>query len=145
MNKFLPKWTIGFSQNNRIIFTHLSKPADKKTEGIDWVKTKVEINTGGFSGNAKLMLTLTDIIDFKKQLEILYKKLKGIAILKTIEEQIELKIEGDSTGHIELTGYLKDNIYDENKLNFIILLDQSFLPKTISELNSTLDFIKKSA
>ena len=145
MNKKLPVWSVGYSENERITFTLSSTHADKETEGFDWVESSVEIKAGGFFGKAHLFLTLSDIIKFKNQIEVLYNKIEGIAQLKTIEDQVELKIEGEGSGHMKLTGFLKDNVSFGNKLHFEIEFDQSFLPKTISELNSTLAFFESCA
>ena len=145
MNKKLPTWSIGYSEYEQIKFTHASTHANKEPEGFDWVKTSVSIKVGGFSGNVELMLTLSEIRNFKNQIENIYNNLRGMAQLKTIEDQIELNIGIDDLGHIKLTGYLKDDVSSGNKLNFEMDLDQSFLPKTLSELNSTLTFYEDCA
>ncbi len=139
------KWSFGCSVEERISFTLTSEGADKESEGYDWIQAFVEIKVGGFHGKTDLYLTVTDINKFKKEIDTLYDKLEGIAELNTIESQIQLKLEGDGSGQMKLTGYLKDDASFGNKLSFEIGFDQTFLKSSISELNYVLKQIEKNA
>jgi hypothetical protein len=136
---------LGPSVGEKISFILTSKPADKESEGYDWIQAYVEISVGGFHGKADLTLTLTDIKKFKEEIDIVYDELVGVAELDTIEDQIKIKMEGDGLGHIKLTGYLKDNVSFGNKLSFEINFDQTFLRGSISGLNTVLKQIEENA
>ena len=84
------------------------------------------------------MLTVSDIIRFKKQAERLYRELNGYAEFTTIEQQVEFKIEADNLGHMTARGYLSDAVSFGNRLRFTIKFDQTFLPKIIDEISKTL-------
>ena len=134
----LPYWSLGYPERERILFELLPPVADKKTEGYDWIRARAKIRVGNFHGQTELMLTVSDIISFKEQVECLHRDLKGFAEFTTIEGQVGLKLETDGLGHMNATGYLRDDVSFGNELSFTIEFDQTFLKQTISEINTAL-------
>jgi len=98
----------------------------------------VEIQVGKFFGQIELLLTVSDIIRFKGQVECLYRDLKGRAEFTTVEDQVGLKIETDGLGHMTATGFLRDGVGFGNELSFTIEFDQTTLQRTISEIDKAL-------
>ena len=88
------------------------------------------------------MFTLADMLPFQKEFHVLYKNLKGEAVLATIEDQIRLKLTTDSLGHIKVSGHLMDQAGTGNRLTFTIDLDQTFLGHAISELDVAIADVK---
>ena len=134
----LAYWSIGYPERERISFELLPPVADKNTEGYDWIKARAEIQVGDVFGQAELMLTVSDIIRFKKQAECLYRELKGCAEFTTIEGQVGFKIETDGLGHMNTTGFIRDDVSSGNELSFTIKFDQTLLWHTISEIDEAL-------
>ena len=134
----LPHWSLGHPERERISFELLPPVSDKKAEGYDWIKARAKIQAGSFYGQTELMLTLYDIIRFKKQIERLYRDLKGFAEFTTIEGQVGFKVDTDNLGHMYMTGFLKDDVSSGNELTFTIAFDQTLLRQTIHEIDEAL-------
>lgn len=133
-----PCWSVGYPERERISFKLLPPVSDKDSEGYDWIRAKASIQVGDFSGQTDLMLTLSDIRQFRDQAESLYRELKGYAEFTTIEGQVDFKIETDGLGHMEVRGFLRDDASFGNRLTFVIEFDQTFLEHTISEIDEAL-------
>ncbi len=134
----LPHWSLGHPERERISFELLPPVADKETEGYDWINARVKIQVGSFYGQTELMLTVYDIVQFKKQIESLYRDLKGSAEFTTIEGQVGFKVNTDNLGHMYMTGFLKDDVSSGNELAFVIEFDQTLLRQTIHEIDNAL-------
>jgi hypothetical protein len=135
-------WSIGYSERERLLIEMLSPPADDC--GYDWISTRATIDVGGFHGDTQLMITLSDMKRFRDQLQNLYKTLKGEAEFTTIEDQVRFKLTTDGLGHIGVNGHLMDNDGMGNKLTFSIGMDQTFLRKTITELEQAIATAEQS-
>jgi len=133
----MPFFSIGYFDKERLEVSLLGKPANAKIEGYDWVNARVQVDVGGFKGNVGISIGLSDIIRFKDQLEPVYRDLKGIAEFTTMEGQLYIRIEMDSLGHVQASGYLLDDFIG-NKLSFNIQYDQTLLGHTISEIDEML-------
>ena len=129
-------WSIGYSERERLLIEMLSLPAGDC--GYDWISTRVIIDVGGFHGDTQVMITLTDMKRFRSQLNNLYKTLTGEAEFTTVEDQVRFKLTTDGLGHIGLNGHLMDNAGMGNRLAFSLELDQTFLQKTLSELEQAI-------
>ena len=51
---------------------------------------------------------------------------------------MDFKIETDGLGHMEVNGSLKDDISFGNRLTFVIEFDQTFLERTIFEIDEAI-------
>jgi hypothetical protein len=133
-----PCWSVGYSERERISFRLFPPVADKESEGYDWIRARASIKAGDFIGETDLMLTLADITQFRDQAVTLHRELKGCAEFATIEGQVDFKIETDGLGHMEVNGSLRDDISSGNRLAFVIEFDQTFLERTIFEIDEAL-------
>ncbi len=133
-----PCWSVGYSERERISFRLFPPVADKDSEGYDWIRAKASIKVGDFFGETDLMLTLADITQFRDQTVTLHRELKGCAEFTTIEGQVDFKIETDGLGHMEVNGFLRDDISFGNRLTFVIEFDQTFLERTIFEIDEAI-------
>lgn len=103
-------------------------------DGYGWLDCDVEVVAGGFNGRFRASLRIPDFATFRKQLQRLYKKLEGVASFTTLEEQLALRLTGDGKGHITVEGTAIDFCGTGNRLQFEFALDQTYLPRIISEL-----------
>ena len=96
----------------------------------DFFSISVDAKVDGFAGHVALSLWPQDLIDFESQLQKIHSNISGQAELKTIEDQIFIKISLTSQGTGTISGYLKGPEY-RTKLKFEFRTDQSFLPPSI--------------
>jgi hypothetical protein len=128
----MASWSIGSEDSECLTVEILGPPA--KDEGYDWIPVRVKIRAGAFSGNFSAYLLAREIVKFKNELETLHKNLKGTAKFETIEEQLLLKINVDKLGHISISGEVRDEAGTGNRLIFEMSFDQTYLSRTIREL-----------
>ncbi|MFD0976987.1 WapI family immunity protein [Salinimicrobium gaetbulicola] len=110
-----------------------------------WVKSKVSLKAGGFSGQFDCDLVTTDFKKFRDQLSELYEKMNGVALFDTLEEQIYLKIKGDGIGHFKADCKVMDSIGTGNALEFKLEFDQTFIPQMIIQLDDIMRTFPNSA
>lgn len=101
-----------------------------------WVKSKISLKAGGFSGQFACDLMTSDFQKFKEQLSELYVKMNGIAIFDTAEEQINISIKGDGIGHFNASCNVMDSLGTGNSLDFKLDFDQTFIPQMINQLEN---------
>jgi len=78
-------WSINGSDNNSISFSFAPSIFEKQLADYEWVESIVEIKSGCFNGKVKLLIILSDVFTFLKQIELMYRDLKGVAQFSTIE------------------------------------------------------------
>ena len=103
-----------------------------------WCQARVEIAVSGFRGNIEPWLELSDIKRFATQLLTMYESLQGEAKLQPLEEQLVLVLQAQTGGHIQVQGTAWSKATYENKLEFSLQLDQSFLPATLQQLENAI-------
>jgi hypothetical protein len=99
-----------------------------------WYLAQVEISVSGFRGQIEPWLEAYDIDRFATQLAAVYESLQGEAKLSPREEQFTLCVQARTGGHIHVQGVAWSKATYENKLEFSIEIDQSFLPETLAQL-----------
>jgi len=112
------------------------RPLSRPTKGDqhDWIPARATIIVGGFHGSIDFMLWLADLVRFHQQLKSLYTALRGEAEFTTMEGQVYLKLTFDGLGNMTVRGHLEDQAGMGNKLSFALALDQTYLIKTMDEL-----------
>ncbi len=120
----------------RVELVHLAHPNAEDDWDRNWVKSNVTLKAGGFSGKFTCDLMTTDFARFQEQFSKLYNKLDGTAIFDTIEEQINIKIEGDGFGHFDANCVVMDFAGTGNTLEFLINFDQTTIPQVVRQLTS---------
>ena len=109
----------------RIELTALSRVDEE-----DWTRVRVEVQSGGFSGDFESWLQSGDLEVFSKQLAILYENVgqPGEAILRCAERGISISLAMQTMGGIE--GEYK--FFDERTsalLSGSFNIDQSYIPE----------------
>jgi len=122
-------------------YVAITFPASYSTEG--WAQADVEISVNCFRGNIRPYIEAKDIGPFTTQLRALYETLKGEASFTPLEQQFTLRIKSVGGGRLHLEGEAWSQAAHENKLAFELELDQSYLPKPLSVLESLMDAGKK--
>jgi len=103
----------------------------------NWVKTKLTIKGGNFSGQYTGEIMTVEFEKFKQEISQLYDNLKGTARFNDIEGYLDLKISGDGLGHFEVNVAAcdKPGIFG-NKLKFSMTFDQTEINELIRQLDS---------
>lgn len=73
---------------------------------------------------------------FTKQFRTLYESLQGEAEFTPTEQQFTMKLAASTGGHIQVTGEAWSLATYENKLSFVLELDQSYLLAPLRALES---------
>ena len=101
----------------------------------NWIKTKVTVKGGVFSGQFMADFMTTDFELFKRDIKNLDKDFNGTAKLEPAEGQLELHISGDGLGHFEVRCKATDQPGYGGTLSFVLGFDQTELPRLINELD----------
>jgi hypothetical protein len=101
----------------------------------NWVAAEVSISVGAFSGHFSAAFLTPDFVQFRSTLQSLCETLKGEAVFSTLEEQLSIKLTVDDIGHLEVQGVAIDHPGMGNELKFTFDLDQTYLPKIMSDLD----------
>lgn len=113
-------------------YVQITLPESYSSEG--WAQAEVEIAVHCFHGKIKPWVEAADFEQFTVELRNLYESLQGEARLAPREQQFTLKMVGIGGGHIEVTGEAWSQPTCENKLDFTLMLDQSYLLPPLREL-----------
>lgn len=112
----------------------------------NWLTVEIRVRAGRFRGKASATIITGELTKFLSELRLLHQTLRGTAALKTMEEQLSLRIVGDGKGHIELRGEVADQPGIGNRFHFTLQFDQSQLGASIRELERvTLQFPERLA
>lgn len=114
------------------------RPVNRESHDGNWLITEVRIQAGGFRGAFRANLHLEEFDSFRDSLERLYGRLEGRSVFASREGWLRVVVEGDGRGHLEARCEATDDPAIGNRLSFLILFDQSYLPETISGLNAIL-------
>jgi len=107
----------------------------------NWVKTKVFIKGGQFSGTYIAEFMTTDFEQFKQELFNLYDNLKGAANFKDLEGYLELKISGNGLGHFTIEVRAHDSTgVDMAELKFSLSFDQTQIKDFVYQLEKITKF-----
>lgn len=109
---------------------HLMVEIDgRPDERDDWVSATIS-----FTATIDATLVTCDFPRFRRQLNSLYKTLSGSANFDTIERQLQIECLGNDRGGIAINGTVQDRVGDGDELKFRFDVDQTYLPRIISEL-----------
>ena len=102
----------------------------------NWIKTKIFVKGGSFSGEYIADIRPVDFVQFKKSLNVLYDNLSGAAEFNDVEEYLTLKIKGDGIGHFEMQVTACDKPgFEASYLNFTMHFDQTYIKGLVNNLN----------
>ena len=102
----------------------------------NWVKTKVTVKGGKFSGQYSGDFMTVDFEKFKQELSRLYDNLKGTANFNDLEGYLELKITGDGIGHFVVDVKACDQPgINASELTFTMGFDQTEIKNLVDQLD----------
>jgi hypothetical protein len=102
----------------------------------NWVKTKVTVKGGKFTGQYSGDFMTVDFEKFKQELSRLYDNLKGKASFNDLEGYLELKITGDGIGHFEVDVKACDQPgVNASELTFTMGFDQTELKELVNQID----------
>ena len=104
-----------------------------------WFSADVEVVVGKFRGRFDADFNSWAFSDFRTELEALYKNVSGSAKFTSYEEQLELILTCDTSGHIKIHGEAIDFAGTGNKLIFNLEIDQTYVPTILRDLQLALD------
>jgi hypothetical protein len=100
----------------------------------NWIKTKVTVKSGAFSGQYFADFMTTDYELLKRALRKLNNDFNGQAKFEPLEGELVLQIRGDGLGHFEVHCTACDQPGLGGKLAFGLSFDQTELSRLIKEL-----------
>lgn len=106
----------------------------------NWLNTVVEVTAGPWRGSYRASLRADEFAEFRNQLQALYED-TGIkqAQFHSMEPWLQLSLErSDRLGHLRVAGRAQAEPFFEghNLLQFVLELDQTYLPRVIDELEA---------
>ena len=95
----------------------------------------MKVKAGSFSGEFEAKFMRQYFIQFKDRLTTLYESLKGYATFEELEDQVNIKVEGDGLGHFTAECQVKDRCgIGASTLAFDIAFDQTDIPVILAHL-----------
>jgi len=91
---------------------------------------------GGFTGHFPANFLLAELQRFRDDVAELYRKLDGTVAFEPIEGQLKLRFEVDHLGHVAVSGSAMDTAGTGNRLSFRLMIDQTYLPALIKQLEA---------
>ena len=101
----------------------------------NWIKTKVTVKGGVFSGQFIAEFMTTDFEVFKRQIKNLDTDFNGIATFEPLEQQLVLKIKGDGLGHFEVDCEATPEPHLGQTLTFSVSFDQTQIKDYVRQLD----------
>jgi hypothetical protein len=126
----MPSFKLGTDAGDHLTVEIRGRPDERD----DWLEATVSIRAGGFGGSFDATLMTCDFPPFRSQLERVYETLDSTAAFHTIERQLRIECAAKKRGAIAIQGFAEDCATDGNVLRFEFNIDQTFLPKIISDL-----------
>jgi hypothetical protein len=121
----------------RIILTRIiGFPETTSAFGGYDTESTIEIKSSNYYVKGLVWITTGNIFNFFQELEKCQKNLNGIARLESYENNLQLTIKYDETGHVVTNGKFVENYTLKNILDFEIKGDQTFMDSTVNELEN---------
>lgn len=128
--------------HHRVSFGILGKefPTELDNDDAQWLRVNIDVIVGGRRASIReATLTIGEFTSFLEDLERLVAGSKRIARLDSMEEWIELVLDMNSRGGLEVRGRVLDAPGLGNSLEFTLEdLDQTYLPPLVDELRAAL-------
>ena len=101
---------------------------------INLLDCTVEVGHGGFRGQVAADCTTTGLVDLVRDLDALIEGARTVATFGTSEGGLELRVEMGRTGHVMVSGTLRECAHLGPVLTFEFESDRGFLASARSEL-----------
>lgn len=102
----------------------------------NWVKSKITLKIGVFSGEYNADFMTVDFNRFKEQLLVLYNQLNGGAMFYDLDNHLAIKITGDGNGHLTVNIKASDEPGYGGELSFNLYIDQTYIMPLVKHLNN---------
>jgi hypothetical protein len=100
----------------------------------NWLQAAVQFQSSSFEVQFRVALTTHDLHRFWQDLDNMLSRRETNAVLRTEEENVDLRLAFDKVGGVRVSGQLKDDRSAKLVLQFDFASDQSFLAQTQSHL-----------
>jgi hypothetical protein len=127
---------IGSAEHERVVVEVLGRERPDSLDADDgnWILSHVSVESGGFHAQFTCSLRAEDFAAFLPQLQHLVVDPRGAAQFRTMEEQLELDLQGDGLGHFDVQGQAVDRCGTGNTIGWSQTIDQSDLLRLIASV-----------
>ncbi len=112
--------------------------AERSDVEPDWLSCEVRCAIGSFGAALSIPLATEDLARFRDSLAVALVRLTGSARMDTIEERVTLAVEMGARGTAAVSGTINNHSGPYASLSFRFETDQSYLGRTLSEIEATL-------
>ncbi|MCR8842060.1 hypothetical protein NQ117_00030 [Paenibacillus sp. SC116] len=95
----------------------------------------ISIKSGGFFGSGDVWVSTGQLFELKNRIQEIYDRCSGEVILVTSGAEFEMNMKMEERGRVCIAGRYKESYASDNELTFSFESDQSYLVRTIEELN----------
>jgi hypothetical protein len=112
----------------------------EEREHIRVWKDRAEVRFGHFSADVSPYFLRFALVQFRDELKRLHETLEGEASFQDLEDAVSIRVVPTGHGHMEVRGEVRG--FNEGmqsiRLKFTLLIDQTFIPRVLQELNAWL-------
>jgi hypothetical protein len=132
----LKSFVLGIEKTEQITLSVINyeRPASGEHYDDNWLSCEVQVRAGAFRGKYSANFLTFELATLLRDLERLYRELKGAAVFESMEGQLELKFSCDHLGHIHASGTAMDQPGIGHRLFLSFSFDQTYLAKALAEL-----------
>ena len=105
----------------------------------NWLITEIEIAVGAFRARYVANLRVDELLRLRDQMSALPCTLDGQAELRSLEDWLQVSIQGDDLGHFQVDCQAKDAAGIGNTLKFALGFDQTELSGMLDELEQIIE------
>ncbi|WP_145025777.1 MULTISPECIES: hypothetical protein [unclassified Paenibacillus] len=128
-----------YGENNQYVIIQLGKihgfPETTSHLGGYDTESSIKIKSGSYYASGSVWISTGEIYIFKNQLQKIYEKCSGTAKLTNDEVDLEVTVTIENRGRALIEGRYKEHPPIDNELIFSFEADQSYIGKTLEELN----------
>jgi hypothetical protein len=110
-------------------------PTASDYDDANWLDAKLTADVGPFSGTFAIALRTTELVRLCSDLEPAVRSVSGHFSFESTETNLAIEGHFGHGGSVELTGAVRPPFEPRIALHFRLESDQSFLSRTVDELN----------
>jgi len=131
--------TLAGEQGSLVIQVYgYERPSAEDQDDANWLRCELAVRVGPFAGTFKAAFTTYDLIAFSERLRSAVTTLSGTLSFQNTEGDIDLAIALDKRGGAVIKGRANPSGWLETSLQFRFDSDQSYLTKTLGQLEAVL-------
>ena len=128
-----------YGENNQYMMIQIGKvhgfPHTTSHSGGYDTESSINIKSGSYCASGSVWISTGAIYVFKNQLQAIYEKCSGTAKLTNDEVDLEVTVMIENRGRAIIEGRYKEHPSIDNELIFFFEADQSYIGKTLEELD----------